>query len=552
MLRASALLLLTLLACGRAAVVQAPLDAGGAPDAGAPLDAGAPDSGAPDAGAPDAGEPGDAGAPDAGPDAGPPDAGPPLTTARVIFHLHSAISHDACDGHGSAGGALATLDQDCLDQLEAALCSQRIDVAFLTDHPAYMDSKSIEDDSLLRGRGETALRDAAGHVVGSQLSCPGGRTVLLAPGWESTHTLPLGLTTLDLDPGTFGTATTGTTSLADDQAALAAVHAAGGLYFTAHSEEDDLPLSRLRELQTDGMEWYNVHGNILALMGDVVGGNVDLAHVKDLASALGGLEPFLEGGNASADLVYLQLLDAKFPEAGLQKWFDVLATRPIVGGLGSDVHRNVSVKPLCKGAVALAACQAAASAVPNLLTALAAGGQLMLSDGERIDSYARVLRWLNNRVLVHGPGLDEARAALGHGRSYGVFAVLGEPGVFSFQTATSAGLLELGDTGPAAGAVLRVRLPDRPAPDLGPQWTPADAARSELHALLWRTTASGQQLAAEWHGFGSSVELPAPGPGRYSLEVRLVPRHLEQLLGKASALAGHEFRWILTNAIELQ
>jgi hypothetical protein len=500
----------------------------------------------------------DAGAVASTPDAGvtpTPDAGPAYSVARVAFHLHSAISHDACDHHATNGGPLAGLDQDCLDQLESALCADRIDVAFLTDHPSFMDDKSIEDDVLLRGRGETPVRDANGNVVGMRLDCHDGRTVELAPGWENQHTMPLGLRRLMTNRSAYGTPTNAATSFADEQVALAAVHEAGGIYFTAHSEEPELPASLLKSLPTDGMEWYNVHGNIIALIGgqgDLLGGSFDLAHIRQFIDTIKDLEPFLLGGHAEADLVYLVLLQAHFPEVGLQKWHEVLGSRFIAGGLGNDVHQNVSVKPLCKGALAMAVCKAAAALYPNVLTALAAEGQLLLSDGKRIDSYARVIRWLNNRALVTGPGIDAARDAMGRGRSYGVFAVLGEPGPVRFQARSSSGaLLEMGDQGSAAGATLIARMPDRPAPELGAQWSAADAQRAQLHALLWRTTPSGPALAAEWRDFSAQVELPAPGPGSYSLEIRLVPHHLDGLLGSARPLAANEFRWVLTNAIVL-
>src|SRR5258706_10376072 len=139
---------------------------------------------------------------DAGSDSGPDaavvettadaglDAGPiTYSIQRVALHVHSAISHDACDHHSTDGGPLLSLDQDCLDQLEAALCSAKIDVAFLTDHPRYMDSKLLPDDLLLRGRGEQPLYDGQGNVNGMVLPC--GTQV--AAGGEGTPTHPLGL-----------------------------------------------------------------------------------------------------------------------------------------------------------------------------------------------------------------------------------------------------------------------------------------------------------------------------------------------------------------------
>jgi hypothetical protein len=199
----------------------------------------------------------------------------------------------------------------------------------------------------------------------------------------------------------------------------------------------------------------------------------------------------------------------------------------------------------------MAACQAIAAAYPNVIASLAAGGQLLLSDGERLDSYARVLRWLNNRALVKSPGIAGAREAMAHGRAYGVFAVLGEPGEVSFTARTAAGeILQMGDRGAAAGATLIVRLPDLPAPELGPHWSPADAARAQVHAILWRTTSAGPELAAEWRANSTRVEFPAQAPGAYSVEVRIVPHHLDALA--PAEITGTEYRWVLMNAITLE
>ena len=538
-----------LAACGRRAEIGlSPADAG--EDAGS--DAGA------DAGA-DAGF--DAGA-DAGSDAGSP-AGPdsgPWSTARAILHLHSPLSHDACDGHSDLVGTLAARDQSCLQQLFDALCADKIDVAFVTDHPSYVRDQTFEDALLFQGHAGQALLDRTGAPVppGAQgattdrVSCPGGRSVLVATGWEGTHTLPLGLEQKLADP-MYSVATTGDAPLADQQALLAAIHDAKGIYFTAHSEEPDLPASRLVELKTDGMEWYNPHGNFKHLLGqDQVGGGIDYTQLPTILGSLKGLEPFLAGSSGQADLILLDLLQAGFPEQGYDKVHEVIGQRRIATGLGSDVHQNVSVKPLCKGAVAMAACKAVAGAYPNLLTELAAGGQLVLSDGVRLDSFARIMRWLNNRVLVHEVSMPAVRDALGAGRSYGLFAVFGEPGGYAVWADTSAGRLELGGEGPAAGAVLHARLPDLPVPELGAQWTPAEAALAQLHVILFRTTAAGKVVAGEWTQFGAQVDVPAPGPGAYTFEVRLTPKHLAAGLGPASKLAEGEYRWILPNPVFLR
>jgi hypothetical protein len=163
-----------------------------------------------------------------------------------------------------------------------------------------------------------------------------------------------------------------------------------------------------------------------------------------------------------------------------------------------------------------------------------------------------VLRWVNNRVLVREPSLPEVLAALAAGRAYGVFAVFGEPGPFDFWAIAAGTRLEMGSSAPAAGAVIHARLPDRPLPELGAQWSAAEAARAELRAVLWRTTATGKAPVAEWSTFGATLELTAPGPGAYSLEIWLRPRHLEAALSSAHSLAAQEYRWILSNAVVLR
>lgn len=527
-------------ACGRSLVEALdPSDAG--PDASADAGVG-PDAG-PDAGA-------DAGA-DAGPDAG---ATPALRPARVIAHLHSPLSHDACDGHSDHAGPLSSRDQACLQQLEDALCQGRIDVAFLTDHPSYVGEQVFEDALLSRaGRGEQLLAGDAGTPVANLLPCPDGRRVAVATGVEATHTMPLGL---ERKLPRYSVSTVDATPLADLQQAADEIHAAGGLYFIAHSEEPDLSAATLRQVRTDGMEWYNPHGNFKHLYGgdgDSVGAGYDLSKLGALIDTLKGLEPFLAGGSAQADLVFLELLAGGFPEAGVQKVHDVLGGRRVTAVLGSDVHQNVSIQPLCKGAAAQAACQAAAGAWPNLLTALAAGGQITLSDGARLDSFARILRWQNNRVLVPEPTLAAVKEGLKAGRVWSVFAALGEPGPFSFWAEQLPGpgvRIELGGEAVAGATTLRVRLPDAPAPELGASWSAAEAATAVVRTVLWRTTATGKEKAAEWTGTGREEAFAAAAAGAYTVEVWITPRHLEAALGaKARGLAAKEFRWVMSNAI---
>jgi hypothetical protein len=518
------------------------------------VDAGTPDAGTPDAGQPDAGT--DAGT-DAGVDAGfdaGVDAGPiAYQTARVIVHLHSAISHDACDGHSAHDGGLGARDPVCLQQLEDGICAAKIDVAFLTDHPSYVSDQTREDALLSRpGRGETWELTDGGLEHGNRKLCADGHSFVLATGVEGTHTLPIGLAQKlpDYSVSTDSSATVaGLVQLAQQ------IHAAGGLYFTAHSEEADLPASLLQQIPSDGMEWYNPHANFKELYGqggDQIGANGDYSQIGATLNTLKGMEPFLLGGSAQADLLYVLLLHGGFPEAGVRKVHEVLSVRHITAVVGADVHQNVSVTPICKGSAAQLACQALLQAYPNLLTALISGGTVTLSDGVRLDAYARVMRWLNNRVLVTEKSVAGVEDGLRAGRVWSVFAVFGEPGPFAVWADGAQGRVELGSNA-SVGNTLHVRLPDPPAPELGAQWTPAEAATATVRTVLWRTDAAGKTQMTQWIGTGTEVTYVAQSPGAYTIESWITPTQLLTPLGpKAAELAGYEYRWVMSNPIYVQ
>ena len=64
--------------------------------------------------------------------------------ARTIMHLHSPYSWDSCDKKGLIGGQV---NAECLADLRFALCEDRVDFAFLTDHTNAM--VDYEFDELL-------------------------------------------------------------------------------------------------------------------------------------------------------------------------------------------------------------------------------------------------------------------------------------------------------------------------------------------------------------------------------------------------------------------
>lgn len=495
----------------------------------------------------DAGADSSSGATTSAPDPDPPD---PLVVRRGVMHLHSPYSHDACDEQGLMDGAP---NPGCLADLRAAVCATGLDFAFLTDHPAHMQEQEFVADLLYsEADGDELVMEGDAPVL-NLLRCADDRRVALAVGYESTHTLPLGLHhhvapefyagLVDADPLEVSTALVG------------ALKDAGAVVAIAHSEEEDLSAQRIVDVGLDAMEWYNPHGNFK----NVFGGDSVTSDPGALLDLFNSLTPFMAGSSsgAHADLVYLQLLPA-WPQAGFDKWREVQRARAVTGILGSDVHQNVSIEPLCSedNPIAQQACIAGAKALlPDELDSLVDGGTIQMSDGDRLDSYARIMRWLENRVLTP-PGdvaLATLQDALRAGRNYGLFAVFGDPADLRyFATDASDGYLSMGD-GAAGPLTLEVRAPSRPVPlhAAGPQWSEDEARTAELRVELWRTDAVGTTMATMQMGLDAALSYPAAEPGAYHVEIWIRPQHLKAALGDQSALADAWYMWLITNPIRV-
>lgn len=468
---------------------------------------------------------------------------------RTIVHLHSAFSHDGCDEAGLDADGVP--NWTCVRRMKAALCAEHIGVAFMTDHPSHMREQPFED--LLYAepdRGDVVLRDGDGAAWGVHYHCPEGQggpdgTVVLVPGFEGTHTLGIGLRRHLSDPAHYGVSLATKTPAADIQAVGADIEGAGGMLTVAHSEEDDLDAATIIASPAVAVELYNFHANFKTVLG------------TDIVSALLRLEPFL-GASAppDADLAALSMLGA-YPEAALQKWRTVSASRPITAFAGSDVHENVMLPAICADPDA---CGDLAETNPNLVAALRKGGNVILTDGERIDAYGRIFRWVTNRAWI-APGEEQlpgVEGAFRTGRVVVIFGVFGDaPGVaFLAETPGVDGgpavVHDMGETlAAAAGATLWVRSPDLPVPGANASWT--DGAAAEITTTLWRTVEGGEStVVTQWTGAATWRSVAVTEVGSYHVEVTVVPRHLAPALDAGSALDAASFRWVETNAIRLE
>jgi hypothetical protein len=412
--------------------------------------------------------------------------------ARGIVHLHSPLSHDACDGQGWVDGGLA--DAECLAHLRDAACMLRMDFLFLTDHAPNVDTVALED-ALWIAPGDEAIENAAGEVVAARWACPGSdHRALVMPGSEN-ELMPVALERHP--PG--DAAARAAAYEADGPDAAAVLRAAGALVLYAHTEGH--PLEQIRATAPDGIEIYNTHANIDPRIREELLGLPPLTFI-------GNLLAFTRPANAlEPDLALLSFLSPN--EVSLARWDTILAegTR-MVGTGGCDAHEN---------------------ALPQVLT-----------DGERADGYRRMMGWHAHHFLVDGDDREATVEALARGRFSLVFEVLGTPVGFDFRAVAPGGAVsEMGDEA-AVGATLHV---DVPSIGIGFPSSPAPLLRARI---LRAAEGGAVELVAS---STDTVEWVTTEPGAYRVEVRMTPEHARPYLGALADELVHEVVWIYSSPI---
>ena len=417
-----------------------------------------------------------------------------LTPARGIIHLHSPYSHDACDGDPRPGGAP---DEECLAHLRAALCTTRQDFAALSDHDDSMADESFETLFLRRGADELVL-GAGGAPIASRLACPDGHRVLITVGGENP------IMPIMLDRHVTGSAGERHAIYnGDDAAAVAAMRDAGATIWIPHTEQQTT--AHLLELAPDGIEIYNLHANLDPdIRRDFLGLPADGA----IQAALEFADQTERG--PEPDLALLSFLTPSTP--ALARWDELLARGlQVAGSAGTDAHENT---------------------LP-----------ITLRDGERGDSYRRLLRWFANVVLV-ADATDPAAIedAVRGGRSFVAFELLGTPVGFDVRAVAGATVTELGGSVPVdAGATLAVTVPT--VLEL-----PASLPAPVVEARVLRVDPTGPVEVAA--GSGPTLTVPLDRVGAYRVEVSMIPRHLGPYLRRLGPEAAERVHpWIYSNSI---
>jgi len=407
-----------------------------------------------------------------------------------LIHAHSVYSHDACDGEPRDEETDA-INEPCFDDFRRDLCASKHDFVMLSDHRDSFTRTEYPDTLLYRAdRGDT-LVERDGGPVANWAACEQGDPQLVVAGAEA-GTMPVGLEGHVSDVKSERSDIYGR----DDAEAIELLKAGGAVALVAHTEM--WTAQQLTELPLDGFEMYNLHINLQRNLGPALG----------LLTALTSEPEILP----HSDLILLPILQEE-PDY-LEIWATVLSSgQRRVTTMGTDCHRN--------------------------------SFEQLLPDGERVDSYRRMMMWFSNHLLIEpdadGSWGDRAlKDALRSRRLYGVFEVFGYAEGFDFHATSGDSVIEMGGEALLEdGVELTVSKPR--VYDLDPT---VDAPEIEVR-LLYARDGVWEVVAQDNDDIAHTVD----EAGVYRAEVRIVPRHLGVYLNSYSDLADEQFVWIYSNAI---
>lgn len=395
---------------------------------------------------------------------------------RGLVHLHSPYSHDACDGNGMPDGGI---NEECLQDQRDGLCATRMDFAFMTDHPDFAAYQAY-DDMLLPREDDELLVD------GKRMTCPDGHVVTLIPGIED-ELMPIGLNRqVSEDAEESSRIYNGS-----DQEAFTEDIAAGALVMQAHTEGQDIDTLLARQaMGLTGTEMFNLHA-----MVDPTKREEDLG--LDAYGYLDELGPFITGTtNAEPDLGFLGVYQQQ--DISIERWDALNAVGLVVGTAGTDAHEN---------------------AIPSLM-----------SDGERVDSYRRMMIWFDNVALVDGTDPQDYEDAVAAGRLFIAFEILGEPGSWDVHY----GDLEFGGEAPLGDDLVVT------CPTLSPE-SPQQGEPPEITVAVYKDGVAWKDDCGTF---------TPDEPGVYRAVATITPHHLSGFLDDQQALV-KPTPWLYSNALRI-
>jgi hypothetical protein len=419
--------------------------------------------------------------------------------ARVITHDHSPYSYDACDKAGLQNGVPHA---ECLKHLKDAICRNRVDLLFLSDHPSEMEKYEMEA-LLLKQEGDELLAGSDGVPYANRVgSCENGFKPMLMTGFED-RLLSLGMlrhaaATIAERETLYREETFAARSrLATDSDAVVMI---------PHTESRSL--ETLQTLAPDAIEIYNIHANLDPKIRKRDLGLKPFDHMPRILTYL--VDPYK---SLDADYMFMQFV-FMHPDY-FEKW-----DRLIEGGLkvagfgGSDSHENIFKQTA--------------------------------SDGERLDSHRRLTRFMSNHLLVHSTDPASVKAALKSGRGWLVFEGLGSPADMDFAVSAGGQTVGVGETVALGGGPATIRISH---PTLHPG-SPKGEESPTIRVELRKVVAGGKDDRVA-QAVDGDLTYETSEAGAYRAEIWIIPRHLREKLGDFSNLADDEYRWIVTNHVYL-
>ena len=416
-----------------------------------------------------------------------------LALHRGTIHLHSNYSWDACDqlGFVNAKGKqdydAGTLNESFYQDLRKGLCDTGQEFAFLTDHVDHFPDFEFPDVLLYRASlgDELVMKD--GKPVAVKLACNGVPKVLLAAGTDYT-VLAIGLDQHVADTPAARREVYGQKT----QAAYDTLRANGALVLAGYLPRWDP--AQLLGTTFDAVEVYNPIFNFQDRIGEAIDLVLKMNHTPTEVPVpeLGLIGIFEENTTI------------------LSLWSQFVQQTHVPSFIGSNAHENV---------------------LPS-----------KTPDGERFDSYRRLLHWWSNYVqLPSGQAVDEpaVKAALAAGHSFGSFDYLGYPDGFDFHAESGATVFEMGATA-ATGTADLVAV----APTV--HGLKAIDAAPVVTARILKAEGTGWTEVAKGTG---TVKVTGAAPGAYRAEVRILPNHLVPNLGAHPDKFLKEQLWVYGNPI---
>jgi hypothetical protein len=411
---------------------------------------------------------------------------------RGLIHLHSIYSHDACDNKPFIDGKPNT---DCLCQLREAICSTNQQFVMMSDHSDNFSWHEFPDVLLYQPEQGDELIYRDGRPVANIIKCDCGNNAIITAGSEN-NLMPIGLKRMpDGTPEERHALLTSTSVETVD-----ALHALGAMVFVTHPES--WKTEDLLALPIDGIDVYNLHANIdPGIREDYLG----LPSLGFIPGILDMLTP--SWADAHSDLLLLSFLEELKPD--IAHWDRMLYYRATTGFMATDAHRN---------------------SLPFLLP-----------DGDRGDSYRRMMRWFANYVFVENQTLEEIESAVFKGRMYGAFQVFGEPVGFDFYAEAGSKISEMGENVSLADSpVMHIKVPEFFRMDPGLE-------KPEFRVRLIKAGPDGGIVVAG--SLNSDLEYAVTEKGAYRAEIKIVPYHLRKWLGDHTKPFIKEYPFIYANAI---